>query len=255
MASLQFSESGKGSPIVFIHGFCESREIWKVFTEPIAEHFHVYALDLPGFGESDSLSGQLSIDRVGDSVAHWLAQNKISNSLVIGHSLGGYVALSIVKRHSKLIRAIGLFHSTSFADTPEKIVNRNRVIEFVKKNGVAPYIETFVPGLFFNKENPDLHEVYRIAMLTKKESLIAYSEAMRDRHDSNEILRNPEIIKFFISGREDTLITPETTHKLAKMAQNCRFLELPDVGHMGLFEAKTECQQFIVEFAYDLDRN
>ena len=255
MRPLHFSESGKGSPLVFIHGFCETSEIWREFIRPLANHFHVYALDLPGFGESDLLSVPFSIDQVSNVVAKWLSQNKIYNSLVIGHSLGGYVALSLARRHSAMIKAVGLFHSTSFADTPEKIENRNRVIEFVQKNGVPPYIETFVPGLFFNKENPDIHEVLRIALTTKKETLIAYVAAMRDRPDGHEILRNHEIIKFFISGREDALIPPEITKKSAEMSQNCRFFELAEVGHMGLFEAKTECQRIISEFASDLFQN
>ena len=62
MPSLPFSESGQGFPIVFIHGFCETREIWKEFTEPLANHFHVYTLDLPGFGGADLLPFSFSID-------------------------------------------------------------------------------------------------------------------------------------------------------------------------------------------------
>ena len=255
MRPLHFSESGKGYPLVFIHGFCETSEIWKEFTKPLAKHFHVYALDLPGFGQSDLLPLPFSIDQVSDAVAQWLRENKIFNSLIIGHSLGGYVALALARRHIDLIKAIGLFHSTSFADTLEKKENRNKVIEFVKRNGVAPYIETLVPGLFFNKENPNIHEVQRIALMTKKETLIAFAESMRDRSDSDEILRNREIIKFFISGREDTVIPPEITKKSAEMSQNCTFFELAAVGHMGLFEAKTECQRIISDFASDLFRD
>ena len=255
MPSLHFSESGKGFPIVFIHGFCETHEIWREFTRPLANHFHVYALDLPGFGGTDLLPVPFSIDAVGDSVAQWLVQNKISKCLIVGHSLGGYVALSLAVRHAALIKAIGLFHSTSFADTTEKKGTRNRVIDFVRNNGVPPYIDTFVPGLFYNKENPANHEVRRIALLTKQETLIAYAEAMRDRPDRTDILRNNEIIKFFISGRNDTMIPPETTRQLSEISQNCRFFELMAVGHMGLFEAKTECQEIIRDFAAQLFRH
>ena len=77
---------------------------------------------------------------------------------------------------------------------------------------------------------------------------------MRDRPERSGILTNHEIVKFFISGREDTVIPPETTQKLAEISQNCRFFELAKVGHMGLFEAKTECQEIIREFASNLFR-
>ena len=183
MSSLHFSESGKGFPIVFLHGFCETHEIWREFVRPLSTQFNVHALDLPGFGKSELHPSPFSIDQVGDAVAQWLSMNKISNCLVVGHSLGGYVALSLAERHASLIKGIGLFHSTSFADTEEKKENRNKAISFVKKNGVQPYIDTFVPGLFFDKKDPALPEVHRIASQTKAESLIGYLKAMRDRPD------------------------------------------------------------------------
>ena len=163
--------------------------------------------------------------------------------------MGGYVALSLAERHASLIKGIGLFHSTSFADTEEKKENRNKAISFVKKNGVQPYIDTFVPGLFFDKKDPALPEVHRIASQTKAESLIGYLKAMRDRPDRSVILQNPEIIKFLIAGTVDTLIPIESVRKMAEIGQKCSLFELSGVGHMGLFEAKTECQEIIRDFA------
>ena len=247
MSSLHFHEEGDGFPLVFIHGFCETLEIWKAFVKPLSKNFHVFTIDLPGFGKSEILPAPFSIDQVADSVAVWLIENKISKSILVGHSLGGYVTLALAERHPGLLKGLGLFHSTSFADTEEKIENRNRVIEFVRKNGVAPYIDTFVPGLFFDKGNKAIAEVHRIAMQTQETTLTAYAQAMRDRPDRSFILRNHEIPKFLIAGAEDTIIPPASSLKMAEIGQNCRFYELRGVAHMGLFEAENQCQEAIRE--------
>ncbi len=247
MSSLYFHEDGDGVPLVFLHGFCETHEIWNEFVRPLATHFHIFTLDLPGFGKSKILPAPFSIDQVADSVANWLIENKIPKSIVIGHSLGGYVTLALAERHAELLTGFGLFHSTSFADTDEKIENRNRVIEFVRKNGVPSYIDTFIPGLFFDKANKAIKEVHRIAVQTKVATLVGYSQAMRDRPDRSFILGNHKIPKFLIAGTEDTLIPIASSRKMAEIGQNCRFYELKEVAHMGIFEAESECQNLISE--------
>ncbi len=247
MSSLHFHEEGEGIPLVFLHGFCETHEIWNEFVRPLATHFHIFTVDLPGFGKSELLPAPFSIDQVADSVADWLIEIRIPKCVVIGHSMGGYVTLALAARHPELLNGFGLFHSTSFADTEEKIVNRTRVIEFVQKNGVPSYIDAFVPGLFFNKANKAIPEVYRIAEQTKEATLVRYSEAMRDRPDRSFVLENHNIPKFLIAGTEDALIPITSSREMAKIAQNCRFYELKGVAHMGVFEAESECQNLISE--------
>ena len=169
--------------------------------------------------------------------------------------MGGYVALSLAERHPDLLKGFGLFHSTSFADTEEKKVNRNKVIEFVTRNGVAPFIDTFVPGLFFNKSVSTLAEVHSIAIQTRSETLIGYSQAMRDRPDRSSILKISEKPKFLIAGTEDTLIPIALSRKMVEIGQNCRYYELKGVAHMGIFEAEMECQEVIEEFVRAIVKN
>ena len=136
MSPLFFYEEGSGPPIVFLHGFCETHEIWKDFVKPLSTRFRVILIDLPGFGRSEILPTPFTIDDVGNTVANWLIENQVLKSILIGHSLGGYVTLSVAERHSQLLEGIGLFHSMAFEDTQEKKENRNKVIEFVRRNGV-----------------------------------------------------------------------------------------------------------------------
>jgi len=77
-----------------------------------------------------------------------LTKNEIEDAFIIGHSLGGYITLSLAEHHPKLVKAIALFHSSAFSDSEEKKETRNKVIDSIKKYGALPFIDTFVPGLF-----------------------------------------------------------------------------------------------------------
>jgi pimeloyl-ACP methyl ester carboxylesterase len=256
MSSQLYSrEGGKGTTLLFLHGFCETHEIWNDFIEPFTKEFNVITIDLPGFGQSDILPTPFSMDDVGEAVANWLQERHLGQVIVIGHSLGGYVALSLLENHPELIGGICLFHSTVFADSVEKKENRNKVMEFVRKNGVQPFIDTFVPGLFFDKTHPMTAVVHRITSCTKPVTLISYSEAMRDRPDRSSVWQNNAIPKLMIAGVDDALVPVNSSREMAKNGRNLSFFELRNVAHMGLFEAKTQCQEIIKGFTHGLQFN
>src|ERR1043165_252005 len=144
MSSIFYRKLGKGHPIILIHGFCETHEIWNGFADKLAEKFEVFAIDLPGFGGSPLLPTPFSIQEVAVKVRDWIDQVGLQFPIVIGHSLGGYVALAMAKKSQENIAGIGLFQSTAYADSEERKTNRNRVIAFVKAHGADPFIDTFV---------------------------------------------------------------------------------------------------------------
>ncbi|NOT75396.1 MAG: alpha/beta hydrolase [Cyclobacteriaceae bacterium] len=252
MASLYFKEEGKGPNLIFIHGFCETHEIWKDFVKHFTSSFRVITLDLPGFGSSTIPDGPFSIDDVAKTLANTLLSNNILDSIVIGHSLGGYVALSLAENHPALVKGLCLFHSSSFADTPDKKENRNKVIEFVNSHGVQPFIDTFVPALFADKSNSAIKDVYKIASETKQETLVKYTRAMRDRLDRNAFWTKNDIPKLLIAGEEDTSIPIQISREMAKIGRNLKVLELKNVAHMGFFEASKECEEEIKRFTYGI---
>ena len=254
MSPLFFYEEGSGPPIVFLHGFCETHEIWKDFVKPLTTRFRVILIDLPGFSRSEILPTPFTIDDVGNTVANWLIENQVLKSILIGHSLGGYVTLSVAERHSQLLEGIGLFHSIAFEDTQEKKENRNKVIEFVRRNGVQQFIDTFVPGLFFDKLSAAIPYIHKIASKTESETLVGYSIAMRDRPDRSLALKS-NTPKLLMAGSEDALIPIEVSLRMARMSEKSSFFELKNTAHMGFFESEKECQLIIRRFAQQIFSN
>lgn len=243
---------GSGKPLLFIHGFCEDSTMWEGFSQPFIGEYEVILVDLPGFGQSTMPSEAFTIKGVADQLADWMNSLKIRNAIVIGHSLGGYVALELAKHHPELLSGLGLFHSTAFADPPEKQETRNKVIEFVKQNGVQVFADSFVPELFYSKNRnrltAEIDQAVMTARQTSLDTLIGYTKAMRDRRGRTDVLKSFNKPILFIAGDQDTSVPIDKSEAQIPMIKNGTTRILRDTGHMGMFEAKEESVHLINRF-------
>lgn len=248
MEEIFFKKYGKGKAVIFIHGFCETHEIWDGFIEPFTNHHEIIVLDLPGFGASPLPSTPFSIDDVAARVLRWTDEQHIDKPIVIGHSLGGYLALAMAGIASSKMAGLGLFHSTIFEDSDERKANRTKVIEFVSKHGVDPFIDTFVPGLFFDKHHPAISLVDKISRKTPLSTLVAYTLAMRNRSSYEEVFKKLEMPTLILGGEKDGIIPSEITSKHLQYNPKARLHLLPSVGHMAMYENPAEAQKIIGAF-------
>lgn len=251
---IHFFEKGQGKPVVLIHGFCESGNMWVPFAEVLSSDFRVFCPDLPGFGDSPIASDQISLEEVAVQLEEWMEEQKIQNPIVIGHSLGGYVALALLELMGNKIKALGLFHSTAFADDEEKKEMRNRTVAFLKKNGVEKFVTSFVPPLFPEARREELAAEIQNAIEDAKrsslEGLIGYSQAMRDRKDRLEVLKNFSGPKLLIAGTEDGAVKIEASRKQKEAFT--QYVELEGVGHMGMIEAKEKTLKVVRMFCLNV---
>lgn len=249
MIPISFRESGEGLPLVLIHGFCESARIWDEFVPLLGAGLKVYAIDLPGFGNSPLPVGEFKIEDVAEEIYQWMSAHALKKPVVIGHSLGGYVALALANAHRDAISGLGLFHSTATADSEEKRQNRDKVIAFVTQNGVKPFIETYVPGLFYDKKGRGIEKTYRIAYQTDKGALIGYSRAMRDRKAHLDLLKEFVSPVLLLGGQFDTVIPLDQLEMQSKLLKKGTFSVLAHTAHMGLFEAPQDSATIVAQFA------
>jgi pimeloyl-ACP methyl ester carboxylesterase len=249
MNSLHYKEHGEGPVLILIHGFCESLEIWDNLIPDLSVHFRVIAIDLPGFGKSPILKSELTLKAVAKKVLELINSLDIQKCVVIGHSLGGYVGLAMCEENPDIIQGLCLFHSTASSDTEEKKLNRDKVIEFVEKNGVYPFVETFVPVLFHQKSQESLDIVHKIASKTPKNTIITYSRAMRDRKEMISFLTTFSKKTLFIAGENDTIILKSTLEEQVKLIPNGKLVTLAATGHMGMYEDEKQSLQALKDFS------
>jgi pimeloyl-ACP methyl ester carboxylesterase len=247
---ISFTKQGSGKPIILLHGFCETKEMWKTFSVQLSESHTVYCLDLPGFGESSLKASQLNLEEVAVILHDWMEEQKIQKPIIIGHSLGGYVALAMTELMGSELEGIGLFHSTAFADDQEKKHTRNKTITFIKKCGVEKFIESFVPPLFAAQHQERLEKeietLIQYGKKTAKKTIIAYIEAMRDRKERFEVWKTFGGAKLMIAGILDPAVKIEASKEHQAFATS--YYELEGVGHMGMFEKKDKCLEIIKAF-------
>lgn len=250
---IHFFEKGKGQPLILIHGYCETGNMWADFAESLSDEFRVVCPDLPGIGESAISGNQISLEEVAVHLDEWMDANRIENPIIIGHSLGGYVTLALLELMGSRIKAIGLFHSTAFPDDADKKEMRNRTITFLRKNGVEKFVTSFVPPLFPENRREELAKEIELAIEDAKRStlngLIAYAGAMRDRKDRLEVLRHFSGPKLLIAGIEDGAVKIEASRTQVDVFSH--YFELQGVGHMGMIEKKEETLEIVRKFALE----
>ena len=251
---LHFFEKGQGQPLVFLHGFCESGEMWQFFADSLSADSRVFCPDLPGFGNSLLTSPITSLEEVALQLEEWLDALQIQNPIVMGHSLGGYVALALLERMGNRIQAIGLIHSTAYADDLEKKEMRNRTLTFLKKHGAAKFVTSFVPQLFPEHRRIELAEELAHAIEDGKrsslEGLLAYTIAMRDRVDQLEVLQQFAGPKLLLAGTLDGSVKIESSR--AQQSVFTHYIELEGVGHLGMVEEKEKTFEVVKNFVREL---
>lgn len=90
-----FHTSGVGAPLVLLHGWGQSADMWKNIIPILSRHFTVYALDLPGFGHSEVPSSAIELNGIAQQVRALLIHLNVHSTKVIGHSYGGRIALAL----------------------------------------------------------------------------------------------------------------------------------------------------------------
>ncbi|MDG1278211.1 MAG: alpha/beta hydrolase [Algoriphagus sp.] len=250
MSQIHFSEFGKGQPVVLIHGFCEIGDMWESVATALSSQFHVYYLDLPGFGMSPLAVDHVTLEEVAVMLEEWMDEQKIHNPFLIGHSLGGYVTLALLELMGSRIKGIGLVHSTAFADDEEKKSGRNKTITFLRKQGVEKFVTAFVPQLFTPSNRKFFEKEIELAVDQAKKStlhgLIAFTKAMRDRKSRLSLLEDFKGPKLMIAGTEDGAVKIEASRMQQRLFT--QYHELKGVGHMGQVERKDEVIEILRGF-------
>jgi pimeloyl-ACP methyl ester carboxylesterase len=248
MTTLSFYETGKGYPVLLIHGFPMNAAIWRKMSDALSPSLRIISIDLPGFGNSPLLKIPFSVDDVADVVLENLDQKGIKNIIPIGHSLGGYVVLAMVKKRPELFQGFGLLHSTALADSPEKKESRAKVIEFIEKNGAEAFTSNFITPLFSDPNHQDVPFVREMNMKTERETLIAYTAAMRERPDRTDVLRDFQKPILFVAGAKDPGIPVKSIESQASDTYQPIVEILPQQSHMSLIEDVQTTSRIVYDF-------
>jgi len=249
---IRFSDQGEGAVFVILHGYLESLETFDALACDLSKSARVICIDLPGHGKSDLKHDQVSLDDMADAVNAVIQHLDINLVHIIGHSMGGYVALAFADKYADNLTSFSFLHSSANADTPEKRKNRSREIEFIRDGKKELICSTAVPNTFSknNQEtfSEEIDALIEIASNTKDVGIIAALNAMMNRPDRNDILRRLSVPKYSFIGKEDNFIPFEMGMQWAR-DNGMKAIMLEHSGHMGFIEEKEKCLEAVLEIA------
>ncbi len=251
LAYFQYNEQAKQS-ITFLHGFCENKNLWKRFADQLQDRYRIIALDLPNFGES-FLDSEISVEEMANCVRNTLKGLHIHETVLIGHSLGGYVGMAFAEQYHFMLKGLGMFHSTAFADSEAKREGREKAIEHIKNYGTKAFLESFFPNLYAPKNQilyqSAIQEQFDEVRNIKPEALIATLEAMKNRQDRSGVLPTLGMPVLYVIGKQDVNIPLEQSLEQCHLAPQNLVQILENVGHIGMIEAEKETLNMVNYFA------
>jgi len=246
---VHYTSSGSGPAVVLLHGFLEDLTMWDEMETELRKKNHVIRVDLLGHGRTESQGEVHSMEDQARMVKAVLEELKIDRYTVIGHSMGGYIALALAELYPKTLKGLCLMNSTSLPDSKEKRRNRDRAVEAVKNNHRS-FVRIAIPGLFApeNREEyaEQVQEATKVALCMSPEGIIGSLKGMKIRKDRSGVFRDGSYPKLMIIGRRDPALDLET------LTPQTQFPGVESVtfedGHMSHIENRVELTQHLVRF-------
>lgn len=236
---LYFEVTGKGEPVVLLHGFLENRTMWNELIEEFSEEYQFITIDLFGHGKTEKVGYIHTMEQMAEAVNIVLTELKIENATCLGHSMGGYVALAFAENFPNKTDKLLLLNSTSEADSEERKQNRDRAKRLIKQNKEA-FVSMAIKNLFAEETKETFPEEIKKMVAEAKEipteNIIASIEGLKNRKDRTEILKNFKGEKTVLAGKHDPVVPFKGVEKLAKKT-NSKLISFPN-GHMSWLEDK-----------------
>ncbi|PRW64604.1 alpha/beta fold hydrolase [Actinopolyspora mortivallis] len=255
---MHYVESGAGPPLVLLHAFPVDERMWRDARAELEGRFRVVTPDQRGLGRS-TLDGSPSagpenqrragveetdtpsLDSAAEDVLALLDHLELSRVHLGGCSMGGYVAMSVLRRAPERVAGLVLADTRPDADGEEQRRNRLSVAERAEREGVRGWLaENSLPGLLGRTTWEQRPEVVRTARTLVEEQPpegVAWAQrAMAARPDGSEVLRTYEGPALVLRGEEDTLSSAEVARDMAALMPHARSVTLPEAGHLAPLE-------------------
>jgi pimeloyl-ACP methyl ester carboxylesterase len=254
--SLAVEVRGSGPAVLLVHGYPLDRTLWAPQLAGVEGH-RLIAPDLRGLGLSDAPDLGYSMPTYADDLAALLEALQVDEVVLVGLSMGGYVAFEFLRRHRARVRALVLFDTRADADQPEVRRARDQQASLAREQGAAAVAAQLLPRMLAPgaaQSMPHVVERVRGMMLAAPVAGIAGAlAAMRDRSDSTALLATLEDLPtMIVVGEEDAMTPVELARAMASAVPGARLEVVPDAGHLPPLEAPAVVNALLADFLKSL---
>jgi len=248
---IAWEEAGRGDPpVLFVHGYPLDRALWAAQLAGITGH-RLLAPDLRGFGDSAPENPPaVTVEQHADDLAALLERLEIPRAVVVGLSMGGYVALAMAERHRDRLAGLVLVDTRAGADDASGKAGRDAAIAAVRGGSSREIVRGLAAKLFA----PDTPAADRDPVVARMEAipadgLVAALEAMRDRPDRSALLPTLEgLPTLIIVGSDDRVTPPTEARAMAAAIPGAELVEVEGAGHLAPVERPATVNEALQRF-------
>ncbi len=246
MTQLTLSERGArgGVPLLLLHAFPLNAGMWGAQLDALAALTRVVALDLPGFGSSAQARLPDNLDDIGRLILDACAARGIYRAIVVGCSMGGYLAFSLMRVKPAFVGGLALVNTKATPDSDEGRARRFALAERVEREGCGFLVSEWPASALSPatlSSRPDVvGRVRELVAQATPHGVAAAQRAMAARPDSTPLLARIRVPTLVVHGLDDRLVTPSEAQAMAAQIPGAHFLGIPTAGHVPPLETPEE---------------
>lgn len=246
---LYYAIHGSGEPVLFVHGFPLSGRLWEQVVEPLQDGYRLIIPDLRGLGRSE-VSAEGSIGLFADDLAALIdALEERRPVVVVGLSMGGYIAFEFFRRQGGRVRALVLADTQAQAYTPEAARDREALARRVEKEGSIVAADWLIDKLFGPKASQELRDTWwQIMSSSAPVGVVAALRAMIGRADSRPTLASISVPALVVVGEHDAITPLDDAQTMHRGIVGSRLEVIPGAGHMTPVEQPDRFVRVLREF-------
>jgi len=250
--TITYSDEGIGLPVIFLHAFPLNQTMWDDQSSELKKHCRVVTLDLRGFGQSSAPPGPYSMDQMAADVRGLMSVLDIEKAVLVGLSMGGYIALAFYRNYPEAVRALVLADTRASADTHEARLRRLKSADKAETVGSRAIADDMVPMLVgrttLESRASIVERVRSMIEANSPQGIAGAQRAMAVRRDSTYILAGVDFPVLIMVGSEDTLTPIVEAESLRNGIAGARLCLVEDAGHLSNIERPEEFNRILTEF-------
>lgn len=248
--TLGYDDQGQGQPVVLIHGFPFSRQMWRPQVAALTRTYRVVLPDLRGFGESDGAPS--SVEELAEDVHALVEHLGLPQVVLGGFSMGGYVLFRSLARHADRVKAVMLLDTRAEPDTPEGRQRRYAAIDRITSEGPQGFLEDFLQLVVSPRtmeSRPEIMaEVRRLMERDILPSLTGALRALAERPDSTPLLATMRVPTLIVVGEDDKATPVDSARKMHEAIKGSNLVIIPGAGHVSNLEQPDLFNSALLEF-------
>lgn len=246
--NLAYAHHGEGEPVVLIHGFPLDHSIWEEVVGYLQDNCQLIVPDLRGFGHSSSPASSYSLEDMASDIAGLLDHLGLEKARLVGHSMGGYIALAFARLYPNRVAGLVLVASQPQGDSPEQKKGRYETAGRVAEEGVNVVLEQMLAKLSADKGIQA--SISKIITSQDPLGVAGALRAMAERSDSSPVLSGARFPILILHGDNDQLIPIQRAHSMKELSNKADLIVLEGVGHMPMMEVPGDLAKELERFIF-----